>query len=320
MMSVQLARRLPALTFVFALVIASAKASAFLLPCDFVGQTSFEPFHPLPGDTVRFSVLYNGQSVVDPIVALSKVVDLADNQLELDIVFTHGRSRFPDYELANIDEANPEFPEVDGVLGNFPAGDYSVATSVYIDNPQSGTLDLQCSVVKAALEVYADSGTAAVVEYYHAGLDHYFMTQNADEIAVLDAGVYPGWARTGESFLAYRPGQTNGRLSATVRFYLLPDGSTHFYASANTPEDNALRMGFFGDWAVETADAFELDSPDANGVCPAETIPVYRLWNARVDTNHRYTTDPAIKAAMIARGYVPEGYGPHAVEMCAVAP
>ena len=34
------------------------------------------------------------------------------------------------------------------------------------------------------------------------------------------------------------------------------------------------------------------------------------------DSNHRYTTDPAVKAQMLARGYVAEGYGADAVGMC----
>ena len=34
------------------------------------------------------------------------------------------------------------------------------------------------------------------------------------------------------------------------------------------------------------------------------------------DSNHRYTTDPAVKAQMIAKGYVAEGYGADAVAMC----
>jgi hypothetical protein len=46
---------------------------------------------------------------------------------------------------------------------------------------------------------------------------------------------------------------------------------------------------------------------------------VYRLWNHRVDSNHRYTTDAAIKAQMIAAGSVAEGYGPDAVDMCALS-
>jgi len=53
-----------------------------------------------------------------------------------------------------------------------------------------------------------------------------------------------------------------------------------------------------------------------SGACPAGTGPVYRLWNQRADSNHRYTIDATIKAQMIARGYVAEGYGPEAVAMC----
>ena len=36
----------------------------------------------------------------------------------------------------------------------------------------------------------------------------------------------------------------------------------------------------------------------------------------RVDSNHRYVTDPVLRLQMIARGYVPEGYG-EGVAMCA---
>jgi hypothetical protein len=56
--------------------------------------------------------------------------------------------------------------------------------------------------------------------------------------------------------------------------------------------------------------------PDASGVCPNAWIAVYRLWNQRADSNHRYTTDAAIKASMIAKGYVAEGYGADAVALC----
>ncbi|MEO8755093.1 MAG: hypothetical protein ABI624_20720 [Casimicrobiaceae bacterium] len=60
--------------------------------------------------------------------------------------------------------------------------------------------------------------------------------------------------------------------------------------------------------------------PDvATGDCPAGLVKVYRLWNNRADSNHRYTTDLALKATMIAKGYLAEGYGPDATIMCAVA-
>ena len=57
--------------------------------------------------------------------------------------------------------------------------------------------------------------------------------------------------------------------------------------------------------------------PDAGtGEC-SDPVKVYRVWNRRPDTNHRYTTDRALRDRMVARGYVAEGYGPDAVAMCA---
>ena len=44
--------------------------------------------------------------------------------------------------------------------------------------------------------------------------------------------------------------------------------------------------------------------------------PVYRLWNANGETNHRYTTDIVVRAAMINDGWVAEGYGDAGVAMC----
>jgi hypothetical protein len=73
------------------------------------------------------------------------------------------------------------------------------------------------------------------------------------------------------------------------------------------------------DWLVESDNVFQIHLPDkATGACPDGTIPVYRLWNQRADSNHRYTTSTAIKAQMLAAGYVAEGYGPDAVAMCAL--
>ena len=44
---------------------------------------------------------------------------------------------------------------------------------------------------------------------------------------------------------------------------------------------------------------------------------LYRVWNQRTDSNHRYVTDRRVRDQMVAaRGYVAEGYGPHAVTMC----
>jgi hypothetical protein len=54
-----------------------------------------------------------------------------------------------------------------------------------------------------------------------------------------------------------------------------------------------------------------------SGTCQPGTQAVYRVWNKRADTNHRYTTSLVVRDQMVAKGYVPEGSGPQAVVFCA---
>jgi hypothetical protein len=62
---------------------------------------------------------------------------------------------------------------------------------------------------------------------------------------------------------------------------------------------------------------FYVALPDVTtGACPIGMISVYRLWN-RTDSNHRYTTDLAVRDETLAKGYIAEGYGPGPVAMCA---
>jgi len=154
-----------------------------------------------------------------------------------------------------------------------------------------------------------------VVEYYNATLDHYFMTLLNVEVADLDAGDFSGWARTGLSFKAW-PLAADGT-SPVCRFYLPPArGDSHFYSASPGECDDVHSR--YPDFFFESPEVMYIALPDAvTGACAPSTIPVFRLWNARVDTNHRYTSDPTIKAAMIAKGYIPEGYGPDGVIMCA---
>ena len=51
----------------------------------------------------------------------------------------------------------------------------------------------------------------------------------------------------------------------------------------------------------------------------AGTTPVYRLYNQGQGgaPNHRYTTDLGVRSQMLAQGWVPEGFGPVGVVMCA---
>ncbi|HEX5862884.1 MAG TPA: hypothetical protein VF014_01205, partial [Casimicrobiaceae bacterium] len=156
-----------------------------------------------------------------------------------------------------------------------------------------------------------------VIEYYWASRDHYFMTANPVEIAALDAAAPGGWARTGQSFGAYA--QATGITSRACRFYIpAAYGDSHYFSAS--PEECAAVQVKFPVFTYETQNAFYIDLPDVNtGACPAGTAPVYRLWNNRADTNHRYTTSVTIRSQMLAKGYIAEGYGPDQVSMCAAS-
>ena len=166
------------------------------------------------------------------------------------------------------------------------------------------------------------SATLEAVEYYNAELDHYFVTASSNEITKLDAGTFSGWARTGQHFTVFDPATPVAGMSPVCRFYGVPAAGldSHFY-SASPAECAAVQQRFPGVWVIETSNAFGIGLPDTvSGQCPSGTIPVYRAWNNRVDSNHRFTTDPATQAAMIARGYIAEGYGPPAMPVAMCSP
>lgn len=156
----------------------------------------------------------------------------------------------------------------------------------------------------------AQAGT--VVEYYNATLDHYFITNYGPEIQALDTGVQKGWARTGLSFQTYDTGSTMFASSSPIcRFYGSPEYNldSHFY-SASPTECEDVKKKFPKEWLLEADDLFRVHPVDPNtGICPSGTKAVYRLWNNRPDVNHRYTTEPAVVGAMLAKGYVLEGNG-----------
>jgi hypothetical protein len=158
------------------------------------------------------------------------------------------------------------------------------------------------------------------VEYYNPTLRHYFISNLQPDIDALDSGRIAGWVRTGLAFYVFaNPG---AGLNPVCRFYIPPQhGDSHFF-SADPAECARVQnlIGFdpnYSGYILETPSAFYVALPNVfTGACGPGTTPVYRLWNARVDSNHRYTTDPVTKAQMQAIGYIAEGYGPNAVAMC----
>ena len=171
---------------------------------------------------------------------------------------------------------------------------------------------------------------AQVDEFYNAVLQHYFITADEAEKQALDNDPHPGWERTGESFKAYAKGSsTADSINPVCRFYSPPiieidvgyifNGADSHFFSADPGECLVVFRKFETTWLLESDNVFQINLPDkGTGACPAGTIPVYRLWNQRADSNHRYTTSAATKAQMIAAGYASEGYGADGVVMCAL--
>jgi hypothetical protein len=170
--------------------------------------------------------------------------------------------------------------------------------------------------IAAYLGTFASApATVAAVEFYNAARDHYFISTSAAEVADLDRGVHPGWTRTGRGFNAYATATAG--TSPVCRFYLPPaDGDSHFYSAS--PAECAQVASAYPAFAYESAAVFHIGLPDpATGACVPGTVAVYRTWDNRTDTNHRYTTSATVRQQMLAQGWIAEGYGPDQVIMCA---
>ncbi|MEO8485350.1 MAG: choice-of-anchor D domain-containing protein [Betaproteobacteria bacterium] len=161
----------------------------------------------------------------------------------------------------------------------------------------------------------APATPSTVVEYYHADYDHYFITIAPEEIAALDTGVFGGWSRTGLAFNAHGTAQPG--FAPICRFYLPPGwGDSHFYSAS--PAECTVVQQQHPAFILESTSVMHLAIPDpVAGSCPPGADPVYRVWNHRPDTNHRYTSLRAVRDAMVAAGYVAEGSGPDIVTFCA---
>jgi uncharacterized delta-60 repeat protein len=150
---------------------------------------------------------------------------------------------------------------------------------------------------------------AKAIEYYHSGFDHYFVTANAYEVAVLDTDpvLSAAWMRTGLAFRVYSEGAAAG-LSPVCRFFSgasFAPKSSHFYTPYSS-ECGALMTSPV--WLYEGV-VFYLQLPNDHALCPEEAAPLYRLYNDGQGgaPNHRYTTSGAVFDQMIGKGWIFEG-------------
>ena len=163
-------------------------------------------------------------------------------------------------------------------------------------------------------DIPGPGGTPMVVEFYHAGLDHYFITWMPSEIAKLDAGTeMRGWARTGHSFKTYTTSQAG--TSPVCRYYIPPGlGDSHFFGRGTVECDATGQKN--PRFMLEDPAFMQMYLPAA-GMCPADTTPIYRVFSNRLDANHRYMTDRAVRDQMVTKGWLAEGDGPDLIVMCA---
>jgi hypothetical protein len=151
------------------------------------------------------------------------------------------------------------------------------------------------------------SNIQRVIEYYHPGFDHYFMTAILNEITLLDNGTIVGWVRTGHSFNVFVSG-TPGT-AEECRFFSTAFGlkSSHFYTPFAT-ECTIVKQN--PNWQFEAA-VFNVVLPNPDGSCGAGLRPLYRLYNNGLGgaPNHRQVTDLAHFESMRAIGWTPEGSG-----------
>lgn len=180
-----------------------------------------------------------------------------------------------------------------------PAGTYDIW---YLDSLRP---DYEAPPTATARIAVTGEGFVRVVEFVNAASGHFFITADEEEIRRLDDGRTPGWTRTGLGFKALPGAQ---RLDGTVnvcRLYGLPSANldTHFFS--DNPYECAYAVATWRErWILETDSAFGL--PPDYGCDSVGDQPIYRLYNRRPDVNHRYTTSPAVRDAMLADGWILE--------------
>ncbi len=174
----------------------------------------------------------------------------------------------------------------------------------------------------AAHGALAATPQTSTMEFFHTGLQHYFVTADAIESLAVDGGAAGnGWVRTGRSFGVWTDDSAAPAGAVPVCRFYSTGAHAHFYTanagecaqlralqSAQSAAAAAAQQPFTG-WAFE-GNAFFAQVP-ASGQCPAATEAVYRFYNdgsaAGTGSSHRFVTDAEMSTLMQSRGWTAEG-------------
>lgn len=272
-----------------ALLILASTSDAFVLSM-YEAQVSVRPWVPTPQEHVLITVSDTYTGTLQPGRDFSDVTATVTGST---ITITA--------KFAPVDSLNVNIVSRTLDVGTLPAGRYTVVYSSDSDwNPSFHHATMQFGV--------AEGGLTTVVEFYNAAQDHYFITANAAEIALLDNGTMRGWKRTGESFKVMFGESMQSSAKSVCRFYGLPSAGldSHFFAASKSECIEVLNR-WPNQWQLETTNAFGVTSEAPVTNCLNDTQPLYRLYNNRADVNHRYTTSKTTRDVMVAKGWVLEG-------------
>lgn len=298
-------------------------------PCTYVGGAAHLPSYPGPNDPIGYTLevpTFTGSQILPQYQHYwVKQTQTAVDTFAVDAIVTNAATSFPGYVPVNPRDQNW------GFIGPLPPGSYTILGTVSVFDPSVGMHSV-CDPSRPAVQ-YSTSvrvfsidepfyqnlraAQAPVLELYDRANDDYFMTMDRSEFIAAQMGS-TRWFPTGYQFYAFVRDFFNGFGGTNVqRFYGLPSPGldTHLF-TLDANEVAALSAN----WTLENISAFEIWQPlTATGFCPKNTLPVYRLWNGKGNAHHRYTIEPAVRQEMIAKGWIPEGYGPDGVVMCSPA-
>lgn len=189
--------------------------------------------------------------------------------------------------------------------------------AVYVSNQLNATCSVSSFAKAIELLPVGKKVGVTLAEYYHAGLDYYFLTGRDADKAALDT--VAAFARTGREIKMYRAANVD-TLPLERHFFakIAKAGArgSHFFTVQ--PEEQNLLAGLNPTNAaldrkplLESVEGYAIPK-SATGVCPSDTVPIYRAFKGQPryvdDGNHRFSTSLAQHQDMVNRlGWTDEG-------------
>ena len=229
--------------------------------------------------------------------------------------------------FSNTSISSADFTLLSGCGSNLAAGASCFMTVTFRPRTAgdlTGIITIQSNVSTALIGLIgiaynagsppAAAPAGAAIEYYHAGLDHFFITADGPEQQIVDSGGAGQWLRTGHWFKV-------GGSNDVCRFYgntainpatgILFGPNSHFYTGDNG-ECNSLQAAFNPNaksWLFEGR-VFTI-SPPSNGTCPTGMTVIKRAYNRGfelgIDSNHYIGRNSSMIALLVSLGWVDEG-------------